>query len=186
MYYISVIILHSGILNGIIMKELENKVALITGAGSGIGRATAQEFALLGASVMVADFNLEGDSLIERSGAAWVAQSAQAAAAGGSGINYSVSAAQSDAGIVSLSTGVGGAFVATTVLETRTEAPAEGSRWRPTVPKSLTALSGLEGQQEKLVSVVAHQLLFFVPGKDSGEKMQLLGYTSDLVSASNS
>ena len=133
-----------------------------------------------------AGFNLEGDSLIERSGAAWVAQSAQAAAAGGSGINYSVSAAQSDAGIVSLSTGVGGAFVATTVLETRTEAPAEGSRWRPTVPKSLTALSGLEGQQEKLVSVVAHQLLFFVPGKDSGEKMQLLGYTSDLVSASNS
>ena len=133
-----------------------------------------------------ADFDLEGDSLIERSGAAWVAQSAQAAAAGGSGINYSVSAAQSDAGIVSLSTGVGGAFVATTVLETRTEAPAEGSRWRPTVPKSLTALSGLEGQQEKLVSVVAHQLLFFVPGKDSGEKMQLLGYTSDLVSASNS
>lgn len=133
-----------------------------------------------------ADFNLEGDSLIERSGAAWVAQSAQAAAAGGSGINYSVTAAQSDTGIVSLSTGVGGAFVATTVLETRTEAPAEGSRWRPTVPKSLTALSGLEGQQEKLVSVVAHQLLFFVPGKDSGEKMQLLGYTSDLVSASNS
>ena len=51
---------------------------------------------------------------------------------------------------------------------------------------TLTALSGLEGQQEKLVSVVAHQLLFFVPGKDSGEKMQLLGYTSDLVSASNS
>lgn len=133
-----------------------------------------------------ADFDLEGDSLIERSGAAWVAQSAQAAAAGGSGINYSVTAAQSDAGIVSLSTGVGGAFVATTVLETRTEAPAEGSRWRPTVPKSLTALSGLEGQQEKLVSVVAHQLLFYVPGKDSGEKMQLLGYTSDLVSASNS
>ena len=87
---------------------------------------------------------------------------------------------------MSLSTGVGGAFVATTVLETRTEAPAEGSRWRPTVPKSLTALSGLEGQQEKLVSVVAHQLLFYVPGKDSGEKMQLLGYTSDLVSASNS
>ena len=132
------------------------------------------------------NFNLEGDSLIERSGAAWVAQSAAAAAAGGSGINYSVTAAQSDAGIVSLSTGVGGAFVANTVLETRTEAPAEGSRWRPTVPKSLTALSGLEGQQEKLVSVVAHQLLFFVPSKDSNEKIQLLGYTSDLISASNS
>lgn len=133
-----------------------------------------------------ANFNLEGDSLIERSGAAWVAQSAAAAAAGGQGITYAVTAAQSDAEIVSLSTGVGGAFVATTVLETRTEAPAEGSRWRPTVPKSLTALSGLEGQQEKLVSVVAHQLLLFVPSKDSKDKIQLLGYTSDLVSASNS
>lgn len=132
------------------------------------------------------NFNLEGDSLIERSGAAWVKQSADAAAAGGSGINYSVAAAQSDAKITSLSTGVGGAFVATTVLETRTEAPAEGSRWRPTVPKSLTALSGLEGQQEKLVSVVAHQLLFFVPAANSDDKIQLLGYTSDLVSASNS
>lgn len=133
-----------------------------------------------------ASFNLEGDSLIERSGAAWVAQSAAAAAAGGQGITYTVTAAQSDAEIVSLSTGVGGAFVATTVLETRTEAPAEGSRWRPTVPKSLTALSGLEGQQEKLISVVAHQLLFFVPSKDSTDKIQLLGYTSDLISASNS
>lgn len=131
-------------------------------------------------------FNLEGDSLIERSGAAWVKQSTEAAAAGGQGINYSVTAAQSDAEIVSLSTGVGGAFVATTVLETRRESPAEGSRWRPTVPKSLTALSGLEGQQEMLVSVVAHQLLLFVPGKDSKDQIQLLGYTSDLVSARNS
>lgn len=132
------------------------------------------------------NFNLEGDSLIERSGAAWVAQSAEAATAGGQGITYAVTAAQSDAEIVSLSTGVGGGFVTTTVLETRTEAPAEGSRWRPTVPKSLTALSGLEGQQEMLVSVVAHQLLFFVPSKDSKDKIQLLGYTSDLISASNS
>lgn len=140
-----------------------------------------------GASVAEAEnFNLEGDSLIERSGAAWVAQAAEAAAAGGQGINYAVTAAQSEADIVSLSTGVGGAIVSTTVLETRTEAPAEGSRWRPTVPKSLTALSGLEGQQEKLVSVVAHQLLFFVPKKDSTDKIQLLGYTSDLISASNS
>lgn len=130
-------------------------------------------------------FDLEGDSLIERSGAAWVAQSTSAASSAGQGIQYSVSAKQSDEAIVSLSTGVGGALVATTVLETRVEAPEEGGRWRPTVPKSLAALSGLEGQQEKLVSVVAHQLLFYVPGKTSEEPIQLLGYTSDLVDAGN-
>lgn len=131
-------------------------------------------------------FNLEGDSLIERSGAAWAAQSTEKAAANGEQINYSVSVAQQDESTLGLSTGTGGALVASTVLETRVEAPPEGTRWRPTVPKSLTALSGLEGQQDKLVSVVAHQLLFFVPSASSGEKVQLLGYTSDLVSASNS
>lgn len=130
-------------------------------------------------------FDLVGDSLIERSGAAWVAQSAAAASAAGQGINYSVSAAQSESDIVSLSTGVGGALVATTLLETRVEEP-DGGRWRPTVPKSLTALSGLEGQQDKLVSVVSHQLLFFVPSATAGGTIQLLGYTSDLIEARNS
>ena len=39
---------------------LANKVALITGAGSGIGRATAQIFAREGAQVVVVDANGEG------------------------------------------------------------------------------------------------------------------------------
>ena len=132
-----------------------------------------------------ASFDLEGDSLIARSGSAWVAQSTEAAEAAGQGIVYSVAAQQSENKIVSLSTGVGGALVATTVLETRTEAPEEGSRWRPTVPKTLAALSDLDGQQDKLVSTVAHQLLFFVPSATSEGPIQLLGYTSDLIAAGN-
>jgi NAD(P)-dependent dehydrogenase (short-subunit alcohol dehydrogenase family) len=38
---------------------LKDKVALITGAGSGIGRASALRFAQEGAKVMVADLKTE-------------------------------------------------------------------------------------------------------------------------------
>ncbi len=41
------------------MKQLENKVAIITGAGSGIGKATALLFAKEGAKVTVSDINVE-------------------------------------------------------------------------------------------------------------------------------
>lgn len=40
--------------------KLENRVAVITGSGSGIGRACAIEFAKEGAKVIVADINPEG------------------------------------------------------------------------------------------------------------------------------
>ena len=40
--------------------RLENRVAVITGSGSGIGRASAREFAKEGAGVVVADINAEG------------------------------------------------------------------------------------------------------------------------------
>lgn len=40
------------------MKKLENKVAVITGAAMGMGRATAELFAEHGAKVVVADFNV--------------------------------------------------------------------------------------------------------------------------------
>jgi NAD(P)-dependent dehydrogenase (short-subunit alcohol dehydrogenase family) len=39
--------------------RLENRIALITGAGSGIGRAMALKFAQEGADIIIADWNLE-------------------------------------------------------------------------------------------------------------------------------
>lgn len=41
-------------------KPLEGKVALVTGAASGIGRAIAHKYALEGAHVVIADLNLDG------------------------------------------------------------------------------------------------------------------------------
>ncbi|MBQ7801935.1 MAG: SDR family oxidoreductase [Oscillospiraceae bacterium] len=42
------------------MLQNEGQVAFITGAAAGIGRAIAQKFAVLGASVIVADLNVAG------------------------------------------------------------------------------------------------------------------------------
>ncbi len=42
------------------MSMLEDKVAIVTGAGNGVGEATAIRFAAEGAKVLVADIDLEG------------------------------------------------------------------------------------------------------------------------------
>ncbi len=48
------------------MNRLEGKVAVITGAGSGIGAATARLFAAEGAAVVVADLNEDGGKEVVR------------------------------------------------------------------------------------------------------------------------
>ena len=46
--------------------ELEEKVALVTGAGAGIGRATALRLAREGATVVIADVDEEAGSSVVR------------------------------------------------------------------------------------------------------------------------
>ncbi|UOQ60675.1 glycosyltransferase [Leucobacter rhizosphaerae] len=97
---------------------------------------------------------------------------------------YSVTARQGDERPVALSTGVGGALVATTVIEEQI-IDSNGGRFKPQASAIMTALSGLSGEQDRIVQEVAHQLLFFVPSKTQGTQIELLGVTSELVGMRN-
>lgn len=128
-------------------------------------------------------FDVADDTVLAKSGAAWVSSAKQAATDGGYDVSYGVTAAPSENPITSLSTGVGGALVATTVLERRVE--EQSGSYQPKAVGAVAAISGLSGAQKRIVSTLAHQLLFFVPSGTSGDKIQLLGYTTELVGATN-
>ncbi|QIK62223.1 glycosyltransferase [Leucobacter viscericola] len=130
-------------------------------------------------------FDLTTDTLLDNYGLARAQKAQQESDAKGQTMKFSVQARQGDLEPVALSTGVGGALVATTVIEEQIVDSA-GGRFKPQAAGAVTALSGLTGEQDVLVQEVAHQMLFFVPNKSEHKKIELLGVTSELVGARNS
>ncbi|MGO3146589.1 MAG: hypothetical protein ACTIJ6_02805 [Leucobacter sp.] len=127
-------------------------------------------------------FDLTDDPLIENYGQAWALQSKEKADADETPQTYSATVEQGESAVTSLSTGAGGALVATTVMESQIIDSA-GGRFKPRAEGAVSALSGLSGQQDRIVRQVAHQLLFYVPSKADGSQIKLLGVTSELVGA---
>ena len=129
-------------------------------------------------------FDLEGDTLLENYGLARVVKETEDAELGDDQVKRSVTVEQGDAPVIALSTGLGGALVATTVIE-RYVTESLDDLVVLGVGDAVAALSGLEGDQERLVQTVSHQLLFYVPNANSGEQIQLLGTTDELIAAGN-
>lgn len=131
-------------------------------------------------------FDITDDALIENYGRARAAAAQKESDAKDQTMKFTATAKQGDSSVTALSTGAGGALVATTVVEEQI-VDAAGGRFKPQAKDAVTALSGLKGEQNRLVQRVSHQMLFFVPSKtvDNGNsKITLLGVTSELVGAS--
>ncbi|WP_427868628.1 glycosyltransferase [Leucobacter luti] len=163
---------------------LSNEAATLAMAPGEVGAAYAK---LLqdGTEIPEAEaFDLTADSLLQNYGKARAAAAQKQSDEKGQTMKFSVATKQGDTAPIALSTGAGGALVATTVIEEQVVDSA-GGRYKPQAKDAVTALSGLEGEQDKLVQEVAHQMLFYVPSKSENAKIQLLGVTSELVGVRN-
>ena len=129
-------------------------------------------------------FDLETDTLLQNYGKARAETAQQQSDEKDQTMKFSVTARQSDENPLALSTGTGGAIVSTTVIEEQI-VDSDGGRYKPQAKDAVTALSGLTGEQDKLIQEVAHQMLFYIPSKNSDQKIQLLGVTSELVGVRN-
>ena len=126
-------------------------------------------------------FNLEEDPVIAGGGTSWVAAEREQLE-GQEGEATFASVSKQGSGSLTLSTGAGGALVFSTVTEERTTTAEEGSEL-PVGPV-VAAISDLEGNTQHITQTITHQLLFFVPNQSSEDPIQLLGYSSELVGAS--
>lgn len=124
------------------------------------------------------------DTLLENYGLARAQKAQKASDEKDQSLKFTVEARAADTPPVALSTGAGGALVTATVLEDQIVDSGDGE-YKPQATGAVKALSGLTGEQDKLVQQVAHQVLFFVPSKGDDDKVNLLGVSSELVGASN-
>ena len=149
-----------------------------------VGTAFAEVLQTGSESESAKAFDLSTATILENYGIARTQKDQAASDDKGQTMVYSVEARQGDEKPVALSTGVGGALVSTTVIEEQI-IDSDGGRFKPQASAIMTALSGLTGEQDRIVQVVAHQLLFFVPSKTEGTQIELLGVTSELVGMRN-
>ncbi|WP_241488115.1 hypothetical protein [Leucobacter japonicus] len=163
---------------------LANDISTLVLPPEQVGAAYAAVLQNGTAAPEAASFDLDGDTILENYGQARAAAAQAKSDEKGQTMKYSALARQGDAPVVALSTGAGGALVATTVIDEQI-VDAAGGRYKPQAQDAITALSGLEGEQEKLVQQVAHQMLFFVPSKGDDAQIELLGVTSELVAVTN-
>lgn len=160
---------------------LPNDVKTLELAPKDVGIAFGQVLAQGEAAPDYDKFDVTDDLLLEQMGQAWVVKSQEEAAARSETVEYSLEMSQQD-DVVTLTTGAGGAIVSVTINEKHI-AKSTQARGLVKLSPSVKALSGLDGSKKSIYQLWQHQMLFFVPNVDSGEKIRVLGSTTAMTGA---